>query len=439
MYCTMVKRIVTLIITLGVAALVHSCTSASNISPDGYANQGSKAASESAALSSYEQKEKLEDTGKELLDLLDEENWEDTAEFFQALAEHFAEMDEEAMEAFEDWSDDMEEAMEEHKVKGGKLTIKRTVALSKMQKGTFREVDGIFEFTPGIGGVKIITYVDGNTVTINMTHGPESKAYEVESENWDTRRSYYEDEDYDESEEIVYVKIPSWINIEVREGATVRANWKANYKVTDADGDGRLVLEKDKIDIDTEVKAAGYTAAASEKYSVQKGVSYCSASSSFYKGAKLLVTAAAEGSAEIDGDYDKGYEITEAKKVKGAIDILGQVQAKGTIDYEQARFLEENLDPYASEDKYAKDLAKLEKCMDVAIYYDKKGGKQAWLGLEPIYNERNGRWYYDVVVRFADDSSYSIEEFFSEDNFSSLLRAIESWERDLEYYYGEFK
>ena len=219
----------------------------------------------------------------------------------------------------------------------------------------------------------------------------------------------------------------------------MRANWKANFRFTDADGDGKIVLEKDKADIDTEIKAAGYTAAASEKYYAQKGVSYCSANSSFYKGTKLLVTAAAEGSAEIEGDFEDGYELSEPKKVKGAIDILGKVQAKGSINYEEARFLEDKLDPYDSEEKYARNLAKLEQCIDIAIYYDKKGGKQAWIGLEPFYNDRSGKWSYDTVVRFADGSSYTVDEFFNEDNFSSLLKAIESWQRDLEYYYGEFK
>lgn len=439
----MVKRIVPIILSLGAAVAVISCTGANSISPEGYANQGDKEASERAALSSYEQKEKLEDTGKELLELLDEEYWEDTADFFQALAEHFAELDDDAMYAFEEWSEGIEDAMTERKIRGGKMTLKTTAALSKLQKGTFKEEDGVFEFSPGSGSLKVITYVNGKTVTITMTHGSESKAYEVESEHWEAKgdwdRRYYEDEEYTESDETGYVKIPSWINVEVKEGAAVRANWKANFRFTDADGDGKIVLEKDKADIDTEIKAAGYTAAASEKYYAQKGVSYCSANSSFYKGTKLLVTAAAEGSAEIEGDFEDGYELSEPKKVKGAIDILGKVQAKGSINYEEARFLEDKLDPYDSEEKYARNLAKLEQCIDIAIYYDKKGGKQAWIGLEPFYNDRSGKWSYDTVVRFADGSSYTVDEFFNEDNFSSLLKAIESWQRDLEYYYGEFK
>ena len=439
----MVRRIVTIIISLVAAAAVYSCTSANSISPEGYANQGSKTASESAALSSYEQKEKLEDTGKELLDLLDEENWEDTADFFKELAEHFAELDEDGMEAFEEWSEEMEDEIMDKKARGGKMTIKRTAAFSRIKKGTFKEDDGYFEFTPGGSSIKVITYVNGKTVTITVTNGAESKAYEVYSEHWESSsdwdKKYYEGEEYEEWDETDYVKIPSWINIEVKEGMTVRANWKANFKFTDSDGDGKIDLEKDKAEIDTEIKAAGYTAAAAEKYYVQKGESFASASASFYKGSKLLVAAAAEGSAEVEGDMEDGYKVTDPKKVKGAIDILGKVQAKGTIDYEEALYLEEKLDPYDSEDKYARNLARLEECIDVAIYYDKKGGKQARIGLEPFYNERNGKWGYDTVVRFADGSSYTMEEFFNEDNFRSLLRALESWQKDLEYYYGEFK
>ena len=178
----MVRRIVTIIISLVAAAAVYSCTSANSISPEGYANQGSKTASESAALSSYEQKEKLEDTGKELLDLLDEENWEDTADFFKELAEHFAELDEDGMEAFEEWSEEMEDEIMDKKARGGKMTIKRTAAFSRIKKGTFKEDDGYFEFTPGGSSIKVITYVNGKLevtpLEVTITADSDTKVYD---------------------------------------------------------------------------------------------------------------------------------------------------------------------------------------------------------------------------------------------------------------------
>ena len=429
------KRLFIIAAALACGFMLGSC--GGSISPDGYANQGEKVAPQSAALSSYEQKAKLEEAGKALLAELDEEYWEDTADFFQALAEHFAELGEDAMGAFEEWSDDIEEAFEDRKIKGGKMTLKTTAALSKVPKGTFREVDEVFEFTPGGSAVKIMTYVDGLPVTITMTHGGESKAYEVESEHWkagsDWDARYYDDEKVTESDETRLVKIPSWVNIEVKQTIIVRANWKVNIRFTDANNDGKIVLEEDNADIETELKAAGYTLHGTDKYYNKNGIAYSTETSTLSKGSKTLVTDAIEGSAEISGN-----KVKMPQKAKGAIDIMGLVQAKGTIDYAKGNEIDGRLDPSGSEEDYARLVSEMEECLDVSIYYDKKGGKQAWLGLEPFRNERNRSWSYRPVIRFADETSYVLGEFFNKDNFSSFLDALQSWQEDIAYYYGGY-
>ena len=442
----MSKRIVILLVAA--LATVTACNKASGgLSPDGYANQGTKVADKNSALSPYEQKQKLEAAGKELVEEIDVDNWKATAEFMRALGEHFEELGDDspyAFDAFEDWSQEVEEAILTSKAKNGKMTMRYTYALSKLPKGTFKEEDGEFEFTEGGSNVKIITYVDGKTVTITITNGAESKEYEIirwdyEGSELDWEMRHYEGGEYSEWHEIYSVKIPAWINIEVKEGAARRLNWKANFSYTDADGNGKIELEKDKADVSTEIKFDNYTLAASEKYSSDKGVGHASASASVYHGSKKLLAAGAESDVEINGGIEDNFSGSAPNTVKAAVDVLGQVQAKGTIDFERAKYVEQKIDRYADEEQYARSLKDLESCVDIAIYYDRKAGRQAWLGFEPLYDEWYHEWSYTPVIRFADDSSYGIDEFFNANDFSSLIDALNDWAQEVAEYFGTFK
>ena len=436
----MSKRIV-FILVLSLLAVVGCNKATRGLSPDGYANQGTKVASESAALSPYEQKEKLEDTGKELIEELDVDNWTPTADFMSALSEHFAELDEDAFYAFEEWSEDIEDQLLNVKKRDSKLTLRVTYALSKLQKGRFVEEDGEFVFKEGGLNLQVITYVDGKKVTITMTNGLESKEYEVYSEHWkasnDWDKRYYDGEGYSEWDETVSIKIPAWINIEIKEGLATRVNWKANFSFRDSDGNGKIELEKDAADISTELKFADYSITEYEKYSSSKGVGHVKAGSAISRGLKTLVSAGAEGDIEIDGSMEDSYKGTLPKNVKCAVDVLGKVQAKGTLDYEKVMYVSEKLDRYATEKEAEKYARELEKSIDVAIYYDRKSGRQAWFGVEPVYNDRNG-WNYTPVIRFADDSSYGLGEFFNQEDFQSLLAAMNDWAEDVAYYFGAY-
>lgn len=437
------NRIVLLIMAL---LAITACNKASGgLSPDGYANQGTKPASKNAALSSYEQKERLEDAGKALIDELDVDNWKATADFVKALGDHFEELameSDESFEAIEYWAEEVEDAMLNIKTRDAKMTFKVVYALSKMPKGRFVEEDGVFEFKEGGSNVQMITNVDGKKVTITLTNGAETKEYELWSEHWkaenDWERRYYDGESYTEWNETVSIKIPAWVNIEVKEGSTRHLNWKASFNVADTNGDGVLELEKDKANINTEIKFGDYTASASETYSASKGVGHGKAGMSVYRGSKMLVTMGVEGDVEIEGDMQDGYKDTEPKTVKAAVDVMGLVQAKGNIDYPKYKYFIDKVDPYASEEAFERSVQDLESCVDIAIYYDRKAGRQAWLGFEPMYNDYYGNRYYDPVVRFADETSYGLGEFFQAKDFSSLLDAMEDWVDSLEYYFSSF-
>ena len=433
------KRFCLIVAAFAGLTLAFSCGK-NAISADGYANQG--AAISKAPISPQEQKEKIEQTGIEFMNMIDVDNWKSTADFLAALAAHFSELQEAnpyALDAFEDWAQEAEEAMRKGNVTGGKATIKTTVALSKVSKGTFTETDGEFEYSFGLSGVKIITYVDGETVTITITNGADGKEFEVSSNHWasegDWDYEYFDGEDVTEIDETVCLKAPAWVNVEIKEGSRLRLGWKVNLNFSDSDGNGKLELEKDRAEIDTEVKFDDYVINASEKYYVQKGWAYTETASTLTKGGKLIVTEAFEGSGELVGNANGRYSVREPQAGKAAIDVLGKVQAKGTIDYAKMSEVLEELDP-RSEDDYVNGVEKMEKYMDVAVYYDRKPGRQAWIGLEPFYDEYNRAWTYSPVIRFADGTSYAYDEFFGSEEFEGLLNALNEWERSVQDYFS---
>lgn len=440
----MLKRIICLTATLTAVVAVSSCTkSGNNLSPEGYSNQGTAVATGNAVLTPFEQKEKIENVGTEFFDEIDIENWQSSADFFRRLSDHLASLGNanyHAFDAFETWSEEMEDYLVDGKIKDAKLTYKVTAALSSLQNGTFTEKDGAFEFKESGSNLKVVTFLDGKTVTITLTHGAESKLYEVYSEHWeaeyDWEREYWQGEEFTEADYSSYVKIPSWVNIEVKEGSAKRLNWKVNIDFTDSDNNGKISVEKDKAVIDTQIDSDGYSLYARESYWYEKGLGCSTVNTSIHKGSKLLLAAAAEGSASMTGSMDEGYELGTPKTVKGAIDVLGELQAKGTVDYAQALYLMEKLDPYASQDDFNSAVAAIEKCLDVAIYYDKKQGRQAWLGLEPMYDEYYNQRYVEPVIRFSDGTSYGVDEFFNENDFRNLLKAMEAWENGIAEYFG---
>ena len=440
----MIKRIA--FVALAALFTVTACNKAAGgLSPDGYVNQGTKVADKNSALTPYEQKQKLEETGKELISEVEVDKWKSTAEFIRALGEHLqevAEDDDRAFDAFEEWSESIEDEMLYTKKRDSKLTMRVSYALSKLPKGTFKEDDGRFEFTEGGSDVKIITEVDGKAVTITLTNGAEGREYEVYSENWkaenDWQRRYYDGESYTEWDETVSIRIPAWVNVEVRDGAARRLNWRVNFNFTDTDGNTKVELEKDAAQVNTEFKFDDYTLSASSKYSSSNGTGYASESSAISRGSKVLVATGAETEVEIDGSIEDGYKGTQDKTVKVALDVLGKVQAKGTVDFAKMEYYGDKIDRYADEEQFAKAVRNLESCTDIAIYYDRKAGRQAWYGLEPFYNDTYGYWSYSPVIRFADDSSYGVDEFFNEKSFSSLMNALDRWMEDVSDYFSAF-
>ena len=150
------------------------------------------------------------------------------------------------------------------------------------------------------------------------------------------------------------------------------------------------------------------------------------------------------------GDYvSKGEytwaEVKKAKNIDVNIDILGEVQIKGTCtnameisDYIDAFYRAAN-----DEDKTKMDRAvnNINSKINLNVYYDKGSAVQATVQFEyEKYSDSydSSYYYYELVpvIVFGDNSRYAFEDYFTEASFGNLLDKLEFVGEDYEDLFG---
>lgn len=430
------KKFYYLAVSLAIVFSAASCqkTPSENIEEEakGNPNQNETPATGSDAMSAYEQKQKLEEVGKALLAELDSDNWAETLEFVQDLSYHLGELESKdgALDQINEWVNSIENQMSqgEYNESDMSLIYKVTIDLA-LFKGTFTEQRGVFVYDDSNkSNLKVITYLDGSTVTLTVDVGAEKGPYQVYYDEWESYGNYYYDgngNSYPLSKETDYgyVKIPEFVEATITKDSQTMIKVRLDIKVTDVNSDGELSLSDDKISVSASVTVGDYSVNVSEA-SFENNTA--GASVKLSHGSKQLVSAAANINIEKDWSENMNFEDVEFKAATLSIDVMGAVQVKGEVDYDQYLFYISNAyNNQNNKESFTSALENAEKALNLSVYYDNKPGRQAWLGLEPIQDE--GVWTYDVVIRFADGSASSVSSFFSENNFKSLIDAFDKW------------
>jgi hypothetical protein len=123
------------------------------------------------------------------------------------------------------------------------------------------------------------------------------------------------------------------------------------------------------------------------------------------------------------------------------IDITGNVQIKGSIKgdiVELIKLYEETFDrEYTTEKEFKQNVEKLNQMVDLKLYYNNSKKESAVIKLIPMVVEDYYDYYLVAVVSivFDDETSYSVEEFFNEQDFRNLIKAFERLAED---YYDLF-
>ena len=122
-------------------------------------------------------------------------------------------------------------------------------------------------------------------------------------------------------------------------------------------------------------------------------------------------------------ETEDAFESAETTAGAGlAIDVLGKVQLKGTIDDIRSLIADTETadDDDKDETKYKSDIEKVNGHLDINLYYKGGNKKQATFLFQPIEYDY-GRWMPEPAITFPDGSIYSMESYFNKDDFKALI------------------
>lgn len=122
-------------------------------------------------------------------------------------------------------------------------------------------------------------------------------------------------------------------------------------------------------------------------------------------------------------DFD--WDDANGKNALLKVDVLGKVQIQGTLTDVRsfANNLEDAEDNEENENKFKQYIDKANSLADVNVFYDNSSTKQATFTLEPFEESDYYYRYWSVepTIHFYDGSSYSFDVFFNEKDFKKVI------------------
>ena len=410
------------------------------------------------AMSQQQQKEFLDATGKELIAMV-------PASDFQNLSNLKKELDQQNWRNVENWSnaifDLTMQVLGETKTTntqsyGSYTYIYNYINRDYRSAYEIANYKGHFELRNGVW-----TLVDSNTSDLLFTFTSNGStwvckaetsgavkrvhAYDTENYKWEYNSSSSNSHTYvynryiDHEQHII--GIPENIHVTLTQNGTqvVKATVKTDlsgitneeFDISTGDLDVEAVVEVNSYRINVSRVTYSHNGKASVSAEVTKG------------NAKMLTVAVSSDLSGIpscnvssfvsNNNLDKTiFDSSNAKNGIVKVDILGKVQVQGTIS--DARGIADKFDA-AKENKY--DEVRFKACIsdvnkyaDLGLYYNNHNLKQADVYLESFKQTSwygNSYWQADLVIRFGDESSYSIcTNFFGERNFRDIINLLKT-------------
>ena len=183
-------------------------------------------------------------------------------------------------------------------------------------------------------------------------------------------------------------------------------------------------LSKDKYNVKVDVKVNNYDFIVSQfSYT---GQSNASISYSMKKDGKTLLTLSASGSTKIENEGYDDIEIIEGKLTDLKVDVLGELQVKGSCS-DVTKLIDNIQDANnnsRNESLFKSYITHANSLLNLKVYYDGGSKQRATVKLESFVdrNYYGDEWYSEPVFFFDDATSYSsFEAFFNEKDFKKVI------------------
>lgn len=423
-----------------------------------------------------EQKRKLSSVGEKIMDKMPAEEWESYSRLIEDFANSVYASDYYDWGNLEDWFEsEYEDIYDENgklTVKGNKYTTTWTtdiVILMANHTGLFTFTENGVKISDYSGGTKAVFSLNGKTYEAEIkSSGKVTNArYVYEEYSSFTDNGYYDPETYEwvyvggsinveEIENIsVTVGVPEIIEIRLTENKTPLA--VVSMKLTPSFSKEGINPTTDSFSVKTNVSINGYEF-LSEKIGYDGAQGKASVTTGFRKDGEDIFSSSVFADAKIkveketwdDGDYKESYSyvvVDKAEKVNMSMDILGEIQAKGSVSnvMEASESLDAMWDAlydgYSPDESSAKrHLDNFNAKLDLNVYYDGTGVKQASIEFDLSKEEDYyyGDVYYELIpiIVFGDGSRYKVEEFFTENAFGDLVDSFYEFAESFEDVFG---
>lgn len=414
----------------------------------GNENQGN--GNQGEVLQPSAQKEKIAEVGQSLMELCPAEDFDDLQDIVNGFAETYF-TEEYNWDVVSEWFDNTVDTAlgtyMDSELKGNSYSSEMVMALSLfLSEHTGHFTLGTSEVTrTDYEGVKVDFSINGTPYTAELTSsGDVTTACYLLSDVW-TESDYgyydYETETWISTDELIdatyteeidiTVGVPERIDIRLTENGKDKAVIALNFEASLTE-EG-IDLTTDSFNVTSEVKTYGYEITARNVgYDASTGKAY--ASQEIKKDGTSLIKSEVSGTAEIELSDGLYLSVNKANSIQFNLDILGEIQAKGTCSDALEAFnsydaIWEALYDYADENEAQKHLNNFNSKIAISIYYDGGSEKQAAVDFKLASEEYDygTDWYLIPVILFPDGSMYKIEEFFTENAFGELMESFETF------------
>ena len=209
------------------------------------------------------------------------------------------------------------------------------------------------------------------------------------------------------------------------------------------------VVKNLTVDVNLTVTAGDYTLNLS-KLSLKGGTFDETFTFKHNKKQLLSVTSKATGLNYVEkvgvksGEEEEGDIPFACDNATVAVDVLGQVQVKGNLKFNDG--YSKYLTLLDSEPKTVEEanalLKQLEPYYNLNVYYDKGNTVQAYVRAKAYEMEHeDGEKSMDIaaVIYFQDGTSQAVTEFFTAENFAKTVAAVESFVGKIQDYIESFQ
>ncbi len=370
-----------------------------------------------------EQKHQLEVTGKKALGMINANDFRNLDQIAHHLDRNY--MSESAWKDVNKWADDVLKTLTTtistrstiHKDYARLIDASKFTGHFNVQNGKWVRVSDADDLQ--------FSFLDQNNSQCILTLATSGKTTRVRSEyfNQEDYDYDYNGDDYDKTITTYEntIVVPENVRLTLTQAGKQIISVDVHTSLTTK---GELDFSADNVEVTCKTIVNNYE--VNVKRAFYKGPGTAAADVEIKSGGKTLLTATATANGNISNE-----RVNSIGTVNMAIDLLGELQIKGTCDdgsrfYDAIQAMDDDEKVYTNEPVFKKEVDKANDRLNLGVFYNGSDKRSANLLLGAFedgdyYGSGAKYWSYQPVIKFSDGSSYGFDQYFTKQAFRSIF------------------